>query len=246
MDISIPVTVTDAGTVQLSDTSGNKLYKDAACTTAATLKDYAADATYYIPGSFGSGKGIDVSKWNGSINWAAVKAAGIDFAIIRVGYRGSQTGALVEDPYFRKNIQGAAAAGLKVGVYFFTQAVTEAEAVEEASMCLQLCSGYGLSYPIFIDTEDGARAQGLDAGTRTAVVNAFCRTIANGGRRAGVYASTYWYNSKLNAGALGSYTIWVAQYAAACAYKGSYSMWQYSSKGSVPGISGYVDMNISY
>ena len=286
--ISIPVTIKDVGTVELTDKSGNKLYKDKACTTVATLKDYKDGAVFYQPASYtgwqtiggktyyygadhkpvtgtqtiggvqytfgadgalansSGSRGIDVSKWQGNINWAAVKASGIDFAIIRLGYRGSQTGVLVEDPTFRKNIQGATAAGLRVGVYFFTQAVTEAEAVEEASMCLQLCSGYNLAFPIFIDTEDGARAQGLDRGTRTAICNAFCQTVANGGRRAGVYASTYWFNNQLNAGSLGGYTIWVAQYAAACQYGGKYHMWQYSSKGTVSGVSGACDMNISY
>lgn len=107
----------------------------------------------------GSGKnGIDVSSHQGNIDWASVKAAGINFAIIRVGYRGSQTGALVEDSCFKKNIQGATANGINVGVYFFTQATTEAEAVEEASMALTLCSGYNLSYPIFVDTENGSGA----------------------------------------------------------------------------------------
>ena len=98
-------------------------------------------------------RGIDVSKWQAHIDWNAVATAGIDFAIIRVGYRGSATGVLVEDPYFKANISGAAKAGIKVGVYFFTQAITEAEAVEEASMAMELVKGYHLDYPIFIDTE---------------------------------------------------------------------------------------------
>lgn len=198
----------------------------------------------------GSGKnGIDVSSHQGNIDWAFVKAAGINFAIIRVGYRGSQTGALVEDSCFKKNIQGATANGINVGVYFFTQATTEAEAVEEASMALTLCSGYNLSYPIFVDTENGsgaARANGLDKGTRTACVAAFCKTIANGGRKAGVYASKSWYNNKIDASAFSNYFIWVAQYNTTCNYKGKYNMWQYSSKGSVPGIKGNVDVNIAY
>lgn len=198
----------------------------------------------------GSGKnGIDVSSHQGNIDWASVKAAGINFAIIRVGYRGSQTGVLVEDSCFKKNIQGATANGINVGVYFFTQATTEAEAVEEASMALTLCSGYNLSYPIFVDTENGsgaARANGLDKGTRTACVAAFCKTIANGGRKAGVYASKSWYNNKIDASAFSNYFIWVAQYNTTCNYKGKYNMWQYSSKGSVPGIKGNVDVNIAY
>jgi hypothetical protein len=100
-------------------------------------------------------KGIDVSKWQGNIDWKAVKASGVDYAIIRVGYRGYGSGALVEDPYFRQNIQGATAAGLKVGVYFFSQAVTTAEAVEEASMAIKAVKGYKLHYPIYFDTEAG-------------------------------------------------------------------------------------------
>ena len=198
----------------------------------------------------GSGKnGIDVSSHQGNIDWSSVKAAGINFAIIRVGYRGSKSGVLVEDSCFKKNIQGATAAGINVGVYFFTQAVTEAEAVEEASMALSLCSGYNLAYPIFVDTENGsggARANGLDKATRTACVSAFCKTVANGGRKAGVYASKSWYNNKIDASAFSSYFIWVAQYNTTCTYKGKYNMWQYSSKGSVPGIKGNVDVNIAY
>jgi len=193
-------------------------------------------------------RGIDVSKYQGNIDWGAVAASGISFAIIRAGYRGSSTGVLVEDPYFKKNISGATKAGIKVGIYFFTQAITEAEAVEEASMALSLISGYQTAYPVFIDTESASngRANGLSKSQRTAVVKAFCQTVQNGGRKAGVYASKSWYINQLNASALGGYCIWVAQYSASCTYSGKYEMWQYSSKGSVPGIKGNVDMNISY
>ena len=193
-------------------------------------------------------RGIDVSKYQGNIDWGAVASSGISFAIIRAGYRGASTGALIEDPYFKKNIAGATRAGIKVGVYFFTQAISEAEAVEEASMALSLVSGYKVTYPIFIDTENASngRANGLDVNTRTAVVKAFCQTIQNGGYKAGVYASKNWYNTKLNASALNGYCIWVAQYNTSCTYSGKHDMWQYTSKGSVSGIKGNVDMNISY
>ena len=193
-------------------------------------------------------RGIDVSRYQTNIDWNAVAASGIEFAIIRVGYRGSATGVLVEDPYFKKNIAGATKAGIKVGVYFFTQAVTEAEAVEEASMAMSLVSGYRLSYPIFIDTESASngRANGLSRTARTAVVKAFCQTVQNGGYRAGIYASKSWYNDQLKMSSLGGYYVWVAQYSSKCTYTGKYDMWQYSSKGSVPGITGNVDMNISY
>ena len=194
-------------------------------------------------------RGIDVSKWQGKIDWKAVAGAGIEFAIIRVGYRGSATGVLVEDPYFKDNISGATKAGLKVGVYFFTQAVTEAEAVEEASMAMELVKGYHLTYPIFIDTEgaggDG-RADSLNRSLRTKVVQAFCKTIQNGGYKPGVYASTSWYKNKLYAEQLSAYFIWVAQYNSECTYTGKYDMWQYTSSGKVSGISGNVDMNVCY
>lgn len=191
--------------------------------------------------------GIDVSKWNGNIDWNSVKSSGASYAIIRCGYRGSTTGALITDPKYTANIAGANAAGIKVGVYFFTQAVNEKEAVEEASMVLDLVKKYKISYPIFLDVESsGGRADGIDKGTRTAVCKAFCATIQNSGYTAGIYANKTWLNSKMDAGALGSYKIWLAQYAAAPSYGGRYNLWQYSSKGAVPGIKGNVDLNVSY
>ena len=199
--------------------------------------------------STGSGvMGIDVSKWNGNIDWAAVKNSGVNFVIIRCGYRGSSAGALIEDSMFKKNISGALNAGLKVGVYFFTQAINEAEAVEEASMVASLCKGYSLSYPVFLDVEaSNGRGDKISADQRTAVIKAFCSTMASAGYKTGVYANKTWLNSNINATALTSYRIWLAQYAATPTYtRTRYDMWQYSSKGKVSGISGNVDMNISY
>lgn len=193
--------------------------------------------------------GIDVSKWQGEIDWDKVKNDGIDFVIIRCGYRGSVTGSLVEDPYFQQNIRGATAAGLQVGVYFFTQAVNEVEAVEEASMVVSLIRDYELTYPVFIDTEgaggDG-RADSLSVEDRTAVCEAFCTTVKNAGFEAGVYASRNWYNKNLETTFLEDFVIWLAEYRSVPLYQGYYQMWQYTSKGSVNGISGNVDMNISY
>ncbi|MCI9314253.1 MAG: hypothetical protein HFI57_04600 [Lachnospiraceae bacterium] len=192
--------------------------------------------------------GIDVSKWNGSIDWNAVKNSGVSYVIIRCGYRGSSTGVLVEDPKFRSNIKGAKAAGLKVGIYFFSQAVNEVEAVEEASMAVNLAGGYGLNYPIFLDVEaSGGRGDGVSKEVRTAVCKAFCATVQNSGYAAGIYANKTWLSEKINTGSLTSYKIWLAQYASAPSYSATrYDMWQYSSKGKVSGISGDVDMNISY
>lgn len=196
----------------------------------------------------GSKFGIDVSRHNGEINWNAVKASGVDYVIIRCGYRGSATGVLIQDQSFTKNIQGATAAGLKVGIYVFSQAVNEVEAVKEASLAVACAKGYNLTYPIFIDTESsGGRADRIDKATRTAVVNAFCQTVANSGYKAGIYASKTWFEDRLNMSAIpGNYRIWLAQYAAAPTYKGKYDMWQYSSKGKISGIKGNVDLNLSY
>lgn len=193
--------------------------------------------------------GIDVSKWQGEIDWDKVKNDGIEFAIIRCGYRGSVSGSLVEDPYFAQNIRAAIAAGVKVGVYFFTQAVNEVEAVEEASMVVSLIRDYKLDYPVYIDTEGAGgngRADALDVETRTAVCAAFCSTIKNAGYEAGVYASRNWYNKKVDAVSLEKYVIWLAEYRKAPLYQGYYQMWQYTSKGKVNGIDGNVDLNISY
>ena len=122
------------------------------------------------------------------------------------------------------------------------------EAVEEASMALSLVSGYGLNYPIFLDVESsGGRGDGVSKETRTAVCKAFCQTIQNSGYSAGVYANKTWFTEKINTSSLTGYKIWLAQYASTPTYTATrYDMWQYSSKGHVSGISGYVDMNISY
>lgn len=189
--------------------------------------------------------GIDVSKYQGEIDWNRVAADGVDFAIIRCGYRGCVTGALVEDPYFKQNIEGALGAGLDVGVYFFTQAVTEVEAVEEASMAAMLCQGYRISYPIFIDVETGGgRADGLDVATRTAVVKAFCETINNAGYHGGVYACKYWFNAKMSDAQLSDYSRWLAEWRGTPTYNGDFRLWQYTSSGTVDGINTRVDLDL--
>ena len=191
--------------------------------------------------------GIDVSAWQKEIDWKKVKEAGVDFVIIRCGYRGAKTGVLVEDSYFYKNLQGAKDAGIDVGVYFFTQALNETEAVEEASMVLALVGDTELDYPIFIDTENtNGRADSLDKNTRTAVCDAFCKTIERAGKKAGVYASRNWFNTKLDDDKLESHVRWVAEYASTTAYAKRYEMWQYTSSGSIDGINGRVDLDVSY
>ncbi|HKM05103.1 MAG TPA: glycoside hydrolase family 25 protein [Lachnospiraceae bacterium] len=202
-----------------------------------------------IPASEGSRLGIDVSSWNKEINWKLVKASGVDFAIIRCGFRGYTSGSLVEDAYFIKNIMGANEAGVKVGLYFFTQAINEVEAVEEASMVITLCRDYNVEFPVYIDTEGtggNGRADQLDKATRTLVCKAFCETMENAGYRTGVYASKNWFHNNLDVSQLVKYYTWLAEYKAEATYEGSYEIWQYSSNGWISGITGRVDMNISY
>lgn len=194
--------------------------------------------------------GIDVSKYQKGINWQKVKNAGINFVIIRCGYRGYGSGVLVEDPMYASHISGAKAAGLRVGVYFFSQAINEAEAVEEASMAVKLANRYGINMPIAIDSEYAAggrgRADGLSKADRTKITIAFCNTVANSGHTPMVYASKNWFSEHLSPSQFpGSYRIWVAQYASKCTYGGRYDIWQNTSKGKVDGISGNVDMNVS-
>ena len=191
-------------------------------------------------------RGIDVSKFQGSIDWNAVKADGITFAIIRCGYRGYGSGALVEDSTYRANIQGAINAGLKVGVYFYSQAINEAEAVEEASMVLSLVGGYSLPLGVYYDTESvaGGRANAISAAERTACAVAFCETIRNAGYRAGVYSYASWFYNALNFANISKYNIWIAQYRDKLSFNYKYNIWQYTGSGRVNGISKPVDMNI--
>ena len=205
--------------------------------------------TFNGDGSLNTGTvmGIDISKHNGNIDWNAVKNSGVQYVILRCGYRGSASGVLVEDQKFKRNIQGATAAGLKVGIYFFSQAVNEVEAVEEASMTLSLIKNYRITYPVYIDVESAnGRADGISKAARTSVINAFCQTIRNSGYTPGLYANKNWLTEKINTGALGGCKIWLAQYVAAPTYGGRYEMWQYSSRGSIAGIKGNVDLNVSY
>ena len=192
-------------------------------------------------------KGIDVSKHNGNIDWGAVKNSGINFAIIRCGYRGSSSGALVIDPMYYANIAGAQSNGINVGVYFFTQAVNEAEAVEEASMVLELISGYNLQMPVYLDVEAShGRGDQISGDERTAVCHAFLATIRNAGYTAGIYSNKKWFEEgRINTASFTDYKIWLAQYVDIPTYTATrYDMWQYTSKGSVPGVGGNVDMNV--
>lgn len=203
-------------------------------------------------------RGIDVSQFNGNINWGFVKRDNVDFAFIRVGYRGyGQAGNFAEDTMFKKNIQAAKTAGIPVGVYFVTQAITDAEAIEEANWVLQKVKEYDIEYPIAIDIEEAGvaagdvpRTQNLDKNTRTRLAKIFCQTIKASGYTPIVYTNVDWATNKLNMSELSQYDTWIAHYKydvnSKPNYNGAYTIWQYSDKGSINGVLGNVDLNISY
>lgn len=195
-------------------------------------------------------RGIDVSEFQGeTIDWKKVKESGIQFAIIRLGYRAyGQSGALVLDDMYEKNIQGALDAGLDVGVYFFSQAVSPSESVEEAQYVLEHIRGYDISGPVVYDTEeiryDTARTDKNTREEYTSYCKIFCDTIESEGYDAMIYANMKWMAFTLRMEELADYDFWYADYHAVpqCPY--DYKIWQYSETGAVPGINGSVDLNL--
>ncbi|MBO5509137.1 MAG: glycoside hydrolase family 25 protein [Lachnospiraceae bacterium] len=191
---------------------------------------------------------IDVSTYQGDIDWQQVKASGVDTVMIRAGLRGYGNGKLKEDPSFVSNIEGATAAGLRVGVYFFSQATNEREGIEEANYVLGLIDGYNVSCPIAIDTEfvddSDARTYNLDITSRTDGVVGFCETVKAAGYEPMIYANRNWFVQSLDMTRLGSYKLWVAHYAEEPNFPYMYNGWQYTEQGSVPGITGSVDLNV--
>ncbi len=204
--------------------------------------------------------GIDVSKYQGTIDWKQVKESGVEFAMIRVGYRAKSTGEIFEDPTARYNMQEAQAAGIKLGAYFFSSAVTEQEARQEAAFTREIIAKYKITYPVAFNCEDfqspDSRQHGLDNATRTSLACAFLDEIAAAGYTPMFYAS----KGELEGSALwdtqtlaGKYKMWVAQYpsqpypqTSASSYTGTHDMWQYTSQGTVAGISKKTDVNIAY
>lgn len=209
--------------------------------------------------------GIDVSHWQGNIDWSQVAAAGYKFAIIKVAGRSiGSDGNLYVDDYYEKNLQGAIANGIQVGVYFFSQALTVDEAREEASLILQKIQGYQITYPVVFDWESasGYRVNGkLNSAQLTEICEAFCDVVAKNGYQPMIYFNKNdWNNSVDSARLTSKYKSWLAWYWNDYYYTGrlwqngddipnvpfSYQMWQYTSTGSVPGIKGSVDMNIAF
>lgn len=196
-----------------------------------------------------SAKGIDVSKYQGEINWKKVSENDISYAFIRLGYRGTSEGKLVEDDFFVDNIEGAIDNDINVGVYFYTQAVTEEEAREEAEFVLDLLKPYDITYPVVLDLEevgnDSARTAGMTQEEYTKAAIAFCETIKAGGYTPMIYGNLKTFMIMLDMEQIEEYDKWFAYYDTSVYFPYEFTIWQYSSKGSIPGIKGDVDMNVA-
>ncbi|KXL52428.1 lysozyme M1 precursor [Anaerotignum neopropionicum] len=194
--------------------------------------------------------GIDVSKYQGDIDWGKVKNDGIEFAIIRGGYRGAGNGEIVLDEKFLENIQQAADVGIKIGVYFFSQAITEAEAIEEANFLLEHTKEYTITYPFVFDMEEFVteenRIDTLTIAERMAITHAFCDTIQASGKKVMIYGGNSWLLYRLQPSEIQQYDLWLAQYSGEPSYPYQFQIWQYSDAGMVDGIATKVDMNLSF
>ena len=194
--------------------------------------------------------GIDVSTHQKDIDWAAVAGDGIEFAMLRLGHRGYSQGGLFLDKTFEQNLQGALNAGLDVGVYFFSQAVTPEEAVEEAEFVLEALKGQALSFPVAFDWEsipgDTARTDGLDGETLTQCAAAFCARIADAGYRPAVYFNRTQGYLHYDLRDLADYQLWLAEYGAVPDFYYHFDLWQYSHTGRVAGIQGDVDLDLAF
>lgn len=196
----------------------------------------------------GQSAGIDVSAHQGKIDWAQVKASGIEFAMIRCGFRGYTAGSIYEDAYFRSNIKGAVNNGIMVGIYFYSVAMNEEEALQEAAWVVEAIKSYRITYPVVYDFEDfhRGRTNGISSAQATSNAITFLNYVASKGYTPMMYASKNDITSNFDKSRLSGYKFWLAHYTSETNYTGSYQMWQYTSKGSVPGISGGVDMNVAY
>lgn len=206
------------------------------------------DFKYYEDDTTTSTLGIDVSMHQKSINWNKVKESGITFAYIRCGYRGYQGGKLYEDPTFRENIEGAKAAGLNVGVYFFSQAINEQEAIDEAYFTHELIKDYEIDLPVVYDLEeidyDISRLHKIANTTRTNNAISFCAKMEELGYQPMIYANIYWLNSVYDINSIMNYPLWIADYDNIPSFEYEFKLWQYSEDAKIEGIDEPVDINL--
>lgn len=212
--------------------------------------DFQYDGDYLTCLKGKSVLGIDVSAYQGNVDWPAVREAGVRFAMIRVGYRGyGKSGKLVYDEYLEQNLKGAAEAGLDIGVYFFSQAVNTEEAEEEARYVLDAIRDCGIDLHVVYDWEyvsDTARTANVDARTLTDCSLAFCKVIEEAGYTPMVYFNSYQAKNMMHLAELKQYDFWLALYTDRMTFPYKVKMWQYTNQGRVPGIQGDVDINLFF
>lgn len=205
---------------------------------------------YYENGKKISFLGVDVSKYQDYIDFVSLKSEGADYVMIRVGARGYSTGQITLDENFDDNMQRAKEAGLDVGVYFYSQAITEAEAVEEANFVLEHLQNYEITYPVAFWMEkisnDKARIDELSKNDKTTIARAFLNTVKDAGYIPMVYGTKEWLIKEVDLSKLTDYDVWLSQNSDIPDYPYRFSMWQYSNTGDIAGISGYADMNITF
>ncbi len=228
--------------VDLEPTVPENSYDPAGFYEEGGFKRYKSDDTL-------ASVGVDVSSHQQEIDWELVAANGVEFAMIRVGYRGYTEGEIQPDEYFVQNIEGARAAGLDVGAYFFSQALDEQEAIDEANYVLEQIKDYPLSYPVIFDWEDieaDARTDGMDSVQLTKNAIAFCDTIKQAGYRAGVYFNQRFGYEEFDLESLQDYVFWLAEYNDTPSFSFHFQIWQYCNDGRVDGIKTDVDLNLAF
>ena len=209
--------------------------------------DFGFDGDYITCLSGAYQVGVDVSAWQSNIDWQLVKASGVDYVMIRIGWRGSEQGALFEDECFQKHYAGAAAAGLKIGGYFFSQAISVEEAKAEAEYVLELLGDRTLQMPLIYDWEQMQstdRTAQMDARTLTDCAITFCETVKSAGFDPGIYYNLDLAERLMYLTELTDYRFWLALYSSTMNYAYKIDMWQYTNTGTVPGIEGDVDLNV--
>ncbi len=216
----------------------------------ANLVSQSGLMRYFEVGEETSFVGVDISKYQDHVDFNKLKKAGVDFCMIRVGARGYGTGQLILDENFQDNIKRATDAGLEIGVYFFSQAITQDEVMEEANMVLEYIADYDVTYPVAFDMEyidnDTARVEQLSKKEKTEIAKTFMDTIKAAGYTPILYGKKEWLIKKLDLTELEDYDVWLSQYEDIPDYPYKFTMWQYTNQGTVDGISGKVDLNISF
>ena len=238
------------------DAQEHPVFDDAPEQDTLPLNTYDADSFYlkngylcYNSRTYSGLVGIDVSEHQQQIDWRKVAASGVDYAIVRIGYRGYTAGVVQLDTFFEQNYEQARSAGVLLGVYFFSQALDEQEAREEARFVLDTLEGRALELPVFFDWEeilDDARSDIMDRTTLTLVADAFCGEIEKGGYSAGIYFNQKFGYEELNLQSLLPYSFWLAEYNPTPSFLYDFRFWQYTPEGTVDGIDTAVDLNLAF